>query len=77
MMGETNRKGPVDLSPGMTILQAIGMGGLTDNANTKKIYILRDENGVRHKIPVHYKEALKGNLQYDIPLKAGDTIVFP
>jgi polysaccharide export outer membrane protein len=61
----------------MTILQAIGVAGLTDNANTKKIYILRDENGVRKRIPVHYKDALKGNIQYDIPLQAGDTIVAP
>jgi polysaccharide export outer membrane protein len=77
LMGEFNRKGAIELTPGMTLLQAIGAAGLTDNANTKKIYILRDEDGVRHKIPVHYKEALKGNLQYDIPLKAGDTMVAP
>lgn len=77
MMGEASRKGPIDLTPGMTILQAIGVAGLTDNANTKKIYILRDEDGVRKRIPVHYKEALKGNIQFDIPLKAGDTIVVP
>jgi polysaccharide export outer membrane protein len=77
MMGEASRKGPIELTPGMTILQAIGAAGLTDNANTKKIYILRDEGGVRKKIPVHYKDALKGNIQFDIPLKAGDTIVVP
>jgi polysaccharide export outer membrane protein len=76
-MGEASRKGAMDLTPGMTILQAIGAAGLTDNANTKKIYILRDENGVRKRIPVHYKEALKGNIQFDIPLLAGDTIVVP
>jgi polysaccharide export outer membrane protein len=77
MMGESSRKGPIELTPGMTILQAIGAAGLTDNANTKKIYILRDEDGKRLKIPVHYKDALKGNIQFDIPLKAGDTIVVP
>ena len=77
LMGETNRKGAMELTPGMTILQALGAGGMTDNANVKKAYILRDENGVRKKIPIHYKEALKGNKQYDIPVKAGDTIVVP
>jgi polysaccharide export outer membrane protein len=77
VMGEAQRKGPIDLTPGMTILQAIGVAGLTDNSNTKKIYILRDEDGVRKRIPVHYKDALKGNIQFDIPLKAGDTIVVP
>jgi polysaccharide export outer membrane protein len=77
LMGETNRKGPVEMTPGMTILQALGAAGLTDNANVKKAYILRDENGVRKRIPIHYKEALKGNIQFDILLKAGDTIVVP
>jgi polysaccharide export outer membrane protein len=77
MMGESARKGAMEMTPGMTLLQALGAAGLTDEANTKKIYILRDENGVRHKIPVKYKEALKGNLQYDIPLVPGDTIVVP
>jgi polysaccharide export outer membrane protein len=77
MMGESSRKGPMELSPGMTLLQAIGAAGLTEDANTKKMYILRDENGKRIRIPLHYKEALKGNMQYDIPLKAGDTIVVP
>ena len=77
LMGETNRKGPVEMTPGMTIMQALGLSGLTDNANIKKAYILRDENGVRKRIPIHYKEALKGNIQYDILLKPGDTIVVP
>ena len=77
MMGESNRKGPIELTPGMTLLQAIGVAGLTDNANSKKIYILRDEGGKRLRIPVKYKQALKGDKQYDIPLKAGDTIVVP
>jgi polysaccharide export outer membrane protein len=77
IMGNAGRKGPVELTPGMTILQALGVAGLTDDANTKKIYILRDEGGKRLKIPVHYKDALKGNIQFDIPLKAGDTIVVP
>jgi polysaccharide export outer membrane protein len=77
MMGEASRKGPIELTPGMTILQAIGVAGLTDEANTKKIYILRDEGGKRLRIPVHYKQALKGDPLFDIPLKAGDTIVVP
>jgi polysaccharide export outer membrane protein len=77
LMGEVTKKGPMDMTPGMTVLQAIGMAGTTEYANLKKAYLLRDVNGVRTKIPIHYKEALKGNLQYDIPLKPGDTIVIP
>ena len=29
------------------------------------------------KIPVHYKEALKGDSQFNLALKPGDTIVVP
>jgi polysaccharide export outer membrane protein len=62
----------------MTLLEAIASaGGVTDYANTKKIYILRDEAGKHQKIPVHYKEALKGDSTLDLVLKPGDTIVVP
>jgi polysaccharide export outer membrane protein len=78
LLGEVGKKGPVDMTPGMTLLEAISSaGGLTDYANTKKIYILRDEAGKHQKIPVHYKEALKGNAELDLVLKPGDTIVVP
>ena len=78
LLGEVAKKGPIDMTPGMTMLQAIGSaGGLTDFANTKKIYILRDDNGKHQKIPVHYKDALKGNSALDLVLVPGDTIVVP
>jgi polysaccharide export outer membrane protein len=66
------------MTPGMTVLQAIASaGGLTDYANTKKIYILRDEPGNHQKITVRYKEALKGNNELNLVVKSGDTIVVP
>jgi polysaccharide export outer membrane protein len=66
------------MTPGMTLLQAISSaGGLTDYANTKKMYILRNEAGRHEKIPVHYKQAMKGDSTLDLPLKPGDTIVAP
>jgi polysaccharide export outer membrane protein len=78
LLGEVMKKGPVDMTPGMTLLQAVGSGGgLTDFANKKKIYILRDEAGKHERIPVHYREALKGNSSLDLVLKPGDTIVVP
>jgi polysaccharide export outer membrane protein len=78
LMGEVARKGPIELTAGMTLLEAIGSaGGVTDFANTKKIYILRDVSGSRQKIPVRYKEALKGDRTLDLALKPGDTIVVP
>lgn len=78
LLGEVQKRGPVDLTSGMTLLQAISSaGGLTDYANTKKIYILRAEAGKQEKIPVHYKQALKGEGQFNLALQAGDTIVVP
>ena len=78
LLGEVGKKGPMEMTPGMTLLEAIASaGGLTDYANTKKIYILRDDAGKHEKIPVHYKEALKGNSELNLVLKSGDTIVVP
>jgi polysaccharide export outer membrane protein len=62
----------------MTLLEAISSaGGLTDFANSKKVYILRNEAGTRQKIPVNYKQALKGDPDANVTLKPGDTIVVP
>jgi polysaccharide export outer membrane protein len=78
LLGEVGKKGPIDMAPGMTLLEAISMaGGTTDYANTKKMYILRNEGAKRSKIPVRYKEALKGNESYNVLLKPDDTIVVP
>lgn len=78
MLGEVAKKGPIDMTPGMTLLQAISSaGGLTDYANKGKMYILRSEGGKQFKIPVRYKEALKGDSNLNLVLKPGDTIVVP
>jgi len=78
LLGEVGKKGPIEMTAGMTLLEAIGSaGGLTEYANTKKIYILRDVAGSRQKIPVRYKDALKGDRTLDLVLKPGDTIVVP
>ena len=78
LLGEVIKRGPVDMTPGMTVLQAIASaGGLTDFANKKKIYILRSDSGAQRKIPINYKEALQGGGSPDLVLKPGDTIVVP
>lgn len=78
VIGEVGHVGPVPMTPGMTPLQAIAAGGgLTPFANSKKIYILRNEGGKQQKIPFNYKEALKGEESQTFALKPGDTIVVP
>ncbi len=78
MLGEIAKKGPIEMTPGMTFLQAISIaGGPTDYANLKKIYILRHDNGKQLKVPVHYKKALNGDSACNIELRPDDTIVVP
>jgi polysaccharide biosynthesis/export protein len=79
LLGEINRPGPIVISPGMTVLQAIAAGGgPTAYANTKKIYILRKIGISQSKLPFNYKEAIKGNVpEQNIALQPGDTIVVP
>jgi polysaccharide biosynthesis/export protein len=76
--GEVAHTGPIQLLPGMTVLQALSSAGFTQFSNLKAIYLLRTENGQQTRIPFRYKDAIRGkNTQNDIALKPGDTIVVP
>jgi polysaccharide biosynthesis/export protein len=76
--GEVQHTGALSLVPNMTVLQALSSSGLTQFANTKKIYVLRSVNGVQQKLPVNYKRLVKGQaMAQNILLKPGDTIVVP
>ncbi len=78
MVGEIGRVGPLAITPGMTMLQAIASaGGLTPYANAKHIYILRGKPGSQQKIPFNYKKAVKDGDQQGVSLQSGDTIVVP
>ncbi len=78
LLGEVVKRGPLEMTHDMTVLEAIASaGGLTDFANAKKIYILRNENGSHQTIPVRYKQALKGDSALNLSLRPGDTIVVP
>jgi polysaccharide export outer membrane protein len=78
MIGEVGHVGPLDIKPGMTVLQAIATaGGLTPYANKKHIYILRGEPGKQQKIPFDYTKALKKGDMQGVELIPGDTIVVP
>lgn len=70
------KPGPLTLTPAMTILQAIdSAGGLSAYANKKKIYVLRDVQGKRQRIPFDYGKALKTGDSF--LLLPGDMIVVP
>jgi polysaccharide export outer membrane protein len=78
LIGEVGHVGPLAITPGMTILQAIATaGGLTPYANKKKIYILRGDPGKQQKIAFDYTKALKKGDMQGVSLVSGDTIVVP
>src|SRR5438874_10494339 len=76
--GEVLHSGAMNLTPDMTVLQALSTAGFSQFANTKGIYVLRSENGTQKKYPVNYKKLVKGEAsQQNYLLKPGDTIVVP
>jgi polysaccharide biosynthesis/export protein len=78
LVGEVSHTGPMSMSPNMTVLQALSSAGLTQFANTKRIYVLRNENGRQEKLPVDYRKLVKGEqIDRNYILKPGDTIVVP
>jgi polysaccharide export outer membrane protein len=78
VLGEVVHTGAMNLSPDMTVLQALASAGFTQFANTKGIYVLRMENGKQQKLPFNYKQVIKGDSPaQNILLKPGDTIVVP
>jgi len=77
--GEVVKPGPYPLSGVTTVLQLISVaGGLKDYANTKKITIVRTENGKPVGYKFNYQDVIDGkNLKQNIDLKSGDTIIVP
>ena len=60
-----------------TVLQLIAMaGGLKDFADSKNMLIVRQEHGRTLSYPFNFKE-IHRNLQQNIELKPGDTVVVP
>ena len=78
ILGEVLHPGAAILQPNMTVLQALASAGFSQFANTKGIYLLRNQNGKQQKIPVHYRELIKGeSVDQNLILKPGDTLVVP
>jgi len=78
LTGEVSHSGATPMLPNMTVLQALSSAGLTQFANTKKIYVLRTQNGKQEKLPVDYRKLLKGEkMDQNYLLQPGDTIVVP
>lgn len=77
--GHVNKPGPYPLISPTTVLQLIATaGGLVEFADDKNILIIRTERGRQMSYRFNYKDVTKRkNLQQNIQLKPGDTIVVP
>jgi polysaccharide biosynthesis/export protein len=77
--GEVGKPGPYPLGGPTTVLQMIATaGGLHEYADDKNIVVLRNENGRMVAYPFNYRNVTKRkNLEQNLELKPGDTIVVP
>lgn len=77
--GLVGKPGPYSLSGPTTVLQLIAMaGGVQEYAKEERIVVMRTENGRTVSRRFNYKQVSEGkNLQQNIELKPGDTIVVP
>jgi polysaccharide biosynthesis/export protein len=77
--GEVGKPGPYPLAGPTTVLQLISIaGGLRDYADSKKILIVRNENGKQTSFLFNYKDVVsRKNLRQNIELKPGDTVIVP
>ena len=77
--GMVGRPGAYPLSAPTRVLQMLSIaGGVNEYADEKKIFIMRTENGKQQALKFNLNDIKKGkNLQQNIELKPGDTIVVP
>ena len=75
--GQVTRPGSYPLISPTTVLQLIAIaGGLSEFADSKKITIIRP--GQKEPLKFNYEDVRKGkNLQQNVLLKIGDTVVVP
>jgi polysaccharide biosynthesis/export protein len=77
--GQVTKGGSFALTGDMTILQLIALaGGLLEYADSKNIVLTRNENGAPKYYKFNYKDVMKGkNVQQNLVLKPGDTVIVP
>jgi len=76
IQGEVTRPGPQAYNGELTVIQALALaGGLTPYANRSSIIILRAGG---EKLLFNYNKVIKGkNLEQNVRLRRGDTIIVP
>jgi polysaccharide export outer membrane protein len=80
LLGKLGAPGEISLGRETRLLQVLALaGGLAEFANTKHILIIRErDGGGQERIEVNYEKIISGvNMEMNLKLKPGDTIVVP
>jgi polysaccharide export outer membrane protein len=79
VIGKVNHPGQFPLNGPLDVMQALSLaGGSTSFADTNGIRILRRSEGRQTSIPFRYGDVERGhNLEQNILLQSGDTVVVP
>lgn len=77
--GEIQHPGAYPLVGPVDVLQIIAKaGGVTPYAHRRSVFVLRQINGKKEKLPVNYSQIFHGkNPEKNINLQPGDTVVVP
>lgn len=74
VMGQITRPGEYPVRPGLTVADLLSAaGGVTSRAGLKRAFLVRGNE----QIPVDVQKILAGDLEANLPLRAGDTLVVP
>jgi polysaccharide export outer membrane protein len=79
VIGKVTRPGPYPLNRPVDVMQALSLaGGVTPFAAVNDIRVLRRDGTRQITMPFHYTDVEHGhNLQQNILLQSGDTVVVP
>jgi polysaccharide export outer membrane protein len=79
VIGKVAKPGDFPLGRPIDVMQALSLaGGATPFADTDAIRVLRREGGAERAIPFRYSDVERGrNLEQNIVLQSGDTVVVP
>jgi polysaccharide export outer membrane protein len=79
VIGEVTTSGAFPLTGRITILQALALaGGFREFAKRERIVVIRDKGGERKAIFFNFRDLEAGiNLEQNIVVEAGDTLIVP
>jgi len=79
VIGEVTTSGAFPLTGRITVLQALALaGGFREFAKRERIVVIREKGGERRAIPFNFRDLEAGiNLEQNIVVEAGDTLIVP